>query len=570
MHGRRSFSLFVLLSLTVISAMISPARGADDTSAKSPEPQPVAGANAPADAAALTAKIDEYIAAAWQKNGVEPAPLADDAEFLRRTYLNLAGKIPPVFEVRKFLADPSPDKRQRLVDDLLESPAFIGHLTNVYRSTMLPEADSDFQLQGLVPGFEAWLRERLLANVGYDKLVRELLTAEIAGSMYGRQTMTANSGPIAFFRAKDVKPENLAAGTSRLFLGVRLECAQCHNHPFAKWKQEEFWSLAAFYAGLEGDRFGEIKDTNRHDLKIPETETAVEATFLGGQAPTWNSEKFSRRVLADWLTSAENPYFARAAANRVWAQLMGIGIVMPIDDFDESNPPSHPELLDEMAHRFAAAGFDVKFLIRAITATKVYQLTSRQTHASQENPRLFGCMSVKGLTSDQLFESLAQATGFYDNIDFNNPRLFFGDESPRTVIRQLFSNTDASPTEAQTTILQALALMNGRFVSNQTDPVGSFTLSAVADSPFLDTAGRIEALYLAALSRPPRDDERDRMVAYVESHTTATTDSDEKAIGKAIRALLPDPTTNTESPQASALGDVFWALLNSSEFLLNH
>ncbi len=180
------------------------------------------------------------------------APFGSEPQGRRQTRRELA-------EVRKFLADPSPDKRQRLVDSLLESPAFIGHLTNVYRSTMLPEAGGDFQLLALVPGFEAWLRERLLANVGYDKLVRELLTAEIAGSMYGAQTMTANAGPIAFFRAKDVKPENLAAGTSRLFLGVRLECAQCHNHPFAKWKQEEFWSLAAFYAGIEGDRFGDIK-----------------------------------------------------------------------------------------------------------------------------------------------------------------------------------------------------------------------------------------------------------------------------------------------------------------------
>jgi hypothetical protein len=542
---------------------------ADETTATKANASP-AGAS-PTDVDTLAARIDAHLDAAWKRGNIEPAPPADDSEYMRRTYLNIAGRIPPVFEVRKFLADSSPEKRRQLVDRLLEGPAFIGHMTNVYRAMMIPEADADFQLLSLVPPFESWLREKLLDDTGYDTMVRELVTAPVA--------VADNSGPVAFFRAKGAKPENLAAGTSRLFLGVRLECAQCHDHPFAKWKREQFWSLAAFYAGVEGEQFGPLRDsTKKHDLKIPETEKTVEASFLNGQSPQWNSETEARDTLGDWLTSAENPYFARAAANRLWAQMMGVGIVNPVDDFDESNPPSHPELLDDLARAFAASGFDVKYLLKSIAASRAYQFSSRQTHASQEDPHQFARMSVKGLTAEQLYDSLGQATGFYDNVDFNNRRFFFQEaDNPRGTIKQLFGSGDAPPTEIQTSILQALALMNGRFISSQTHPVDSSTLAAVIDSPFLDMPAKIETLYLAALSRKPTEVEMRRMLAYVAPDSTTSTspvseqDPKRVAIESEIRALLPNKDGSpTSNPRDVALGDIFWALLNSSEFIFNH
>ncbi len=219
-------------------------------------------------------------------------------------------------------------------------------------------------------------------------------------------------------------------------------------------------------------------------------------------------------------------------------------MVDPVDDFDENNPASHPELLDLLGQRFAENDFDVKYLIRAITASNTYQLTSRQTHESQADARLFAKMAVKGLTPEQLFDSLATATGFYENVSARN-RFNIGNNSPRAKIRELFSGETGSAADTRTSILQALALMNGPFVDNATSTDRSTTFAAIVDSPFFETPDRIETLYLAALGRPPRPEERSRLMEFVESA------EDEKAT-------------------QLALGDIFWALLNSSEFILNH
>src|SRR5262249_11379449 len=199
-----------------------------------------AGADPPVgdkEALALAAKIDKYLQAGWDAAKVKPAPPSDDAEFLRRVTLHLAGRIPSVAEVRAFLRDPSPNRRVRVVEELLKGPRYVTHFTNVWRSWMLPEANASFQARFLVPGFEVWLRKQFTEDVPYDKMVRELLTAPVnqqqAQFVYGGGGRQPN--PAAFYIAKDIKAENLAGATSRLFLGVRLECAQCHDHPFADW-----------------------------------------------------------------------------------------------------------------------------------------------------------------------------------------------------------------------------------------------------------------------------------------------------------------------------------------------
>lgn len=500
--------------------------------------------------ARAVADIDRVIEARWQADGIVPAPPADDAEFLRRAWLDLCGRIPPVWVVREFLADESPDKRRRVIDELLEGPLYVTHFTDVWRNILLPEVTTDPQLRFLVPSFDAWLRQKLAANTPYDRMAAELLTTSLAG-VQADNPFPRNSevSPVGYYQAKQIKPENLAASTSRIFLGVRLECAQCHDHPFDSWKREEFWSFAVFFAGMqrtaEGGVLGAVTELfDRQQLTIPETEITVKAAFLDGSAPEWKYATSPRATLAQWTTSPENPYFVRTAVNRMWAHLMGVGIVEPVDDFGPSNEPSHPELLDVLGQHFVDADFDVKFLTRAIAASRAYQLTSRQTDASQSNSRYFARMAVKGLTPEQLFHSLAEATGFYEPYDGQNPFLN-RNGSPQAEFRELFGNSSESTTEQTTSILQALAMMNGDFTADATDLEQSRTLTAVCEFPLMTDAERIETLFLAALGRPPRADELERFSAYV-------------------------ATGGPTGQQRRALSDVFWALLNSSEFKLNH
>jgi hypothetical protein len=502
----------------------------------------------------LAARIDQLIAARWAEKGVKPADTADDAEFQRRVYLDLIGRIPRVMEVREFLDDKNADKRQRLVEKLLASDDYANnyanHFTNVWRALMLPQTNNQ-QLLGLAGGLEMWLRDQLQKNVGYDQMVRELLTTPVGFDRANLRAFDPNQ-PSArvFYQANENRPENLAASTSRLFLGVKLECAQCHDHPFAKWTRNQFWEYAAFFAGIQtrgpGGAFAQVQEKpDLHEIKIPGTEKVVQARFLDQTEPQWKEGGNTRAALAEWITRADNPFFARAAVNRTWAHFFGIGITDPIDEPGDENPPSHPELLDELARQFAAHQFDVKYLTRAMVNSKTYQLSSKVSHESQNDARVFARMSLKGLTAEQLFDSLAEATGYQPQAQVN-ARGGFGVGSPRAEFLAKFANHSDKRTEFQTSILQALALMNGRFVEDATSVERSRTLAAVIDSPFLGTTEKkIETLYLSALSRKPRADEMQRFLKYVN-------DGGANGDGK------------------KALADVFWALLNSSEFLFNH
>jgi len=514
-------------------------------------------------AAALAAFIDQQIAAGWQANKVEPAPVADDAEFLRRVYLDLIGRIPGVAEARAFLEDRRPDKRQRLIEQLLGSQAHVNHFTNVWRDLLLPEITANFQNRFFAQGFDTWLRNQLVKNTPYDRMVRELLTTPLA-NQGGRGIIRLGQGgqpnPGAFYQLKELKPENLAAATTRLFLGVRLECAQCHNHPFAQWKRDQFWQLAAFYSGIQANQqngFAQLQgeDASRRQISIPGTERTVQATFLDGSKPEWKEGESNRAKLATWITAPDNPYFARATVNRVWAHLLGRGLADPIDEMvGDSTEVTHPELLDQLAKEFVAHRFDLRYLMEAITSSQTYQRTSALSHPSQEEPRHFARGSVRALTAAQLFDSLVQATGFQQT---NRPdaRLNpFGRGDIRQEFLTRFASHGESPTEVQTSILQALSLMNGALMTNVTNLEQSETLGALLDAPFLDTTGRIEALYLAALARKPSSKELDRVNQYIDKHT-----------GPAETSAADRQTRYNQ-----ALGDLFWALLNSGEFYLNH
>ncbi len=501
------------------------------------------------DESTLAARVDELISARWAVDRVQPAPPATDAEFLRRVHLDLSGKIPRVFEVRRFLADTNPDKRRRLVERLLASPGYVNHWTNLWRPLLMPDNGNGFSLdERYLLDLERWLRRQFRDNTRYDLFVRQLVAMPFAGASRGAGSVPAQGGadvatPLGFYMARDGRPEALAAASARLFLGVRLECAQCHDHPFAVWRCKQFWGLAAFFAGVRrvnGNLSAPLREVNDWELAIPRTEEVVPAAFLDESTPPRRSGTHARAALADWITNPANPYFARAAVNRLWAELFGLGLVEPIDDFRDDNPPSHPELLDELARQFALHGYDVKYILRALTRARVYQLSS--IGRSPPEARLFSRMAVKGLTPEQLYDSVVLATGYSPpagRIGGNGTS-----DSERGRFLAMFGTRERR-TEVRTSVPQALAMMNGTFITTVTSPGSGRTIAAVVHAPFMDNAARIETLFLATLSRKPYPEEARRMVRHVDGG-------------------------GNSGNHGKALSDVFWALFNSSEFCVNH
>jgi hypothetical protein len=496
---------------------------------------------APPDPQTLADRIDSHIDARLKAAKVQPAPAANDAEFLRRAYLDIAGRIPTPHDVHGFLADTDPNKRAKLIDELLETPRYASHSAAVWRAALAPETTSIPEARLFQVGFEAWLRLRFRSNAGYDTLVRELLTAPLSidpDSPTPALRRPEDPNVIAFYAVKDAKPENLAAATTRVFLGVQIECAQCHDHPFAKWTRDLFWNQAAFFAGVErhGDGLFSSMSENlsAREIKPESGKKPVAALFLDEKEPSLKPGVSPREALANWVTAKNNPFSARAAVNRVWGQFFGRGIVDPVDDFHDGNNPSHPELLDELAKAFADSSFDLKYLIRSLCRTKAYRRTSAGTTPAQDDPQLFARMAVKGLSGEQLFDSLILATGFREKT---------GRGSPRDQFLTRFALT-GKPAEPETSIPQALTLMNGKFINDATTLGTSPTLMAVCETPGLTATQRIEALYIVTQNRQPTEKELTRLVKYM---------------GDAEKERL-----------AERLGDVFWVLLNSAEFRLNH
>ncbi len=533
----------------IFLALFSPAFAAD----KPPAPKVLSPQE-------LAARIDFHIQAKWAKLKVVAAKPSDDTEFLRRVSLDIVGRIPTVTEIHDFLADTAPDKRRKLVAKMLDTYSYVGNFTAIYRDLMVPQGGNNQFVQAFGQQMESWLTAKLRANAGYDVLVRNLLTADPLGA-FGRgrggvaQPLDPNErSVVAFYQANELKPDNVASAVSRVFLGIKLECAQCHDHPFNQYSREQFWQTAAFFGGLtpnrqDGQRFQQAAyDPSVKQIKIPNTERFAKATFLDGKQPVFKEGEDARVVLADWITAPDNPYFSRAAVNYLWAHFFGLGIIDPVDEPSEENPPSHPELLQELATQFALNKYDLQYLIKALTASQAYQLTSAQSHPSQANPRLFAAMQLKGLSSEQLLDSISLAIGNMEGTPRGPYQGFAGRRSFNPMAQELrnkFANYADKRTEYQTSILQALALMNGKLTADATSLTKGGTLAAIADSPFMDTEGKLNALFLASVSRKLKPAETSRLVRYVESG-------------------------GPSKDQSKALADVYWALLNSSEFILNH
>jgi hypothetical protein len=506
------------------------------------------------DAQALAQQIDLHLTRVWEAAGIVPAPAADDGELMRRLYLHIVGKIPTAAEAREFLDSTAADKRAQLVDELLSRAAFATHMASVWRELLLPGANNNPETVGLIPPLETWLRLRLADETPYDRLAFELLTARLQApvAMQPLRTPASRASPVSFYQYNEYKPENLAANAARVFLGVQVQCAQCHDHPFARWKRTQFWSLAAFFTSEEvATAAGGMAQGSTpaggvpgRSVRIPdlEPETVVAAAFLDGSVPDWTVEPDSRVALAKWMVRLDNPYFARACANRMWEHFFGRGLIEPVDDLDAAAGAPLAPLLDLLAQQFAYHRYDLKYLVRAIVATQAYQRSSRAAADDPDALALFARMPVQHLTADQLFDSLLAATGYRERRARNQPFNPFDQDTPRAVFRARFGNQTARRTEPQTSILQALALMNGGFVSEAANLKSGELLGAVADAPYLDTAGRVETLFLATLSRRPQPEELAEFCRYVEQSG--------------------DPR--------QALADVLWALLNCAEFALNH
>ena len=519
-----------LLTLTLLSLLFlvgrSMAAGDDESSARPARK-------------AMVSRVDELLAERLAAAGVEAAAPADDAEFLRRVYLDLAGVIPRVSEARAFLRDERADKRAKLIDQLLASPGHATHLANTWRNIMLPGGVEAEQINNAV-GVQNWLRAQFAENVRYDRMVSDLLVA----------TNASDTGPALFYTSLELQPEKLAAATARIFLGLQIECAQCHNHPFDRWKQEDFWGYAAFFARLKQPRPERrmvqvrLEDVGTGEVKLPGTETVVPPKFPSGPSPAADESGTRREQLSIWMASRDNPYLARAAVNRVWAHLFGRGLVEPVDDLAPHNPASHPQLFDELTGYFVQSGFDLRELYRTLANTRAYQRSSQFAGDQEPPPELVAKMPIKPLTPDQFFDSLSRLLPKTALPTMPNGRTGSGLLDPR---RQAFVAKLQSPSRSaidyQAGVLQALTLLNGAEVFAASDNDQSSVLGALT-APLFNDDQRVETLFLATLSRPPTLDERTKFTSYLSSRP--------------------------ETDRNKALSDILWALLNSAEFGLNH
>ena len=495
--------------------------------------------------------IDELIDEKLRRIEVLPSPPTDDAAFLRRVSLDLTGRIPGPEAVRAFLDDDTPtqEKRHRLVDELIASEAYVDHWTLKW-GDLLRSNRKFMSYKGMLT-FRGWLHEAIEENRPYDRLVRELVTA--SGSTLDRPAAS-------YFRAAR-EPREAMETTTQLFMGVRMVCAQCHDHPFERWTQNQYYEMTAFFAGLgvrPGFRTGEeiVFDKRRDAEQLhPKTNAVVPPKYLVPVegAPDLGEGLGRRAALADWLTSPNNPYFAPAIANRVWSYFMGRGIIDPVDDIRASNQPVNAELLNALTADLIENDFDLRHLMRTIATSRAYQSSFQTNEWNQDDRINFSRHEPRRLTAEQLADAVARATGSAFEID-TLPEDFDATALPDPHVMTasmgiegflgLFGKPDretACECERKTemSLPQALSLLNGSVIAEAiADPEGRVANLVLGG---LDNEELIAELYLAALGRYPTGDEAELAEGHFESSTSRT----------------------------AAAQDLMWALLNSNAFLFN-
>jgi len=489
--------------------------------------------------------IDEKLIAKWKNLGLTPSPVCGDDEFLRRAFLDTIGTLPTSTEIRAFLADKDPKKRAKVIDRLLKRPEFVDWWTLKW-GDLLRIDRSALQEKGMW-SFHNWVRSQLRDEKPIDEFAREIVTAE--GS-------TFTDGPANYFQLGRT-PEDWAETTSQVFLGVRVQCAKCHHHPFEKWDQTDYYGLAAFFARLgtkTSQEFGLFgRETVIHlrptgEARHPRKGVVVKPHPFDG--PDMEDEFDRRKKLAEWITAPGNPYFARNIVNRFWGYLMGTGLVEPLDDMRATNPASNPELLDALAADFVKNKFDLKHLLRTILNSRAYQLSSTRTPGNEADSANthFTRYTIKRLSAEQMADAVDFATGTrekYIGVPLGTRAIQLPDTQYRSYLMDTFGRPARQivcECERTTTpnIAQALTLINGDFLNKKiNDKTGRIEAMLVAKTPL---PKMIEELWFVTLSRTPNANELAKALSFIKEAKS----------------------------EQDGLQDVLWALLNTREFLFNH
>ena len=500
--------------------------------------------------------VDELVFANLEEIGVPPSPVCDDATFLRRVTLDIAGRLPTAEETTAFLADSSPDKRDRAIDTLLDSPDYADYFANKWSALLKNRRESKADITANF-AFHSWVRDSLLANKPYDQFVREILAAT--------GTIVENP-PVAWYK-RVKQPTAQLEDVAQLFLGVRMQCAQCHHHPFERWSQHDYYSLAAFFSQV-GRKPTAIagEDLIFHKRGVAEfvnkkTAQPVKPAGLGGPSLEIAPDDDPRLQLADWMAEDTNPFFAKVLVNRYWKHFFKVGLVEPEDDLRDTNPATNPELLDALATHFIESGFDLKEAIRVMTRSKTYQLSAQPNEHNAVDRQNFSRFYPKRLQAEVLLDSIDSITGAttsFADLPMGTRAVALPDNSYNSsAFLKVFGRPDAaSVCECErvqsSSLAQSLHLMNSYEVKGKLATANgrADTLSKSEE----EVANGIHELYLAAYSRPPTGEELSIAEDFL---TKERTDS----AGKPI-----DPKT----AKRRAYEDLIWALMNTKEFLYNH
>ena len=486
--------------------------------------------------------IDEAVYAKLRKLRLTPSGVCDDATFLRRAFLDITGELPPAGEVQNFLADADAGKRERLVDELLNRKEFAELWVMKWAELLEIRSHDNAVYPKAALVYYEWLRNQMLAGVPLDKMVRSLLTA--SGSTL--------RDPAANYYQMEPDPQKLAENTAQVFLGMRIQCAQCHNHPFDRWTLNDYYGFYAFFAQIgrkPGDdpRENVIFDKGDGEVKHPVTGVVVRPKFLGGDVPEIKPGESRRDVLAGWLTSPENPYFARNIANIVWAHFIGRGIIQPVDDVRISNPPSNPELLDALAAKLVDYQYDFKKLVRDICTSRTYQLDTRPNDTNASDERNFAKAAIRRIRAEVLLDCISEVTETQDKFP-GLPRGAKAVEIPDGSTADYFLTTFGRASRATVcscevkvdpNLSQALHLLNGNTIQNKIEQ-GGVVKSLLKRGEAPDQV--IADLYLRCVGRQPTTNETAKLKSFFKKDGAA------------------EPVLN----------DVFWSLLNAKEFVFNH
>jgi hypothetical protein len=487
--------------------------------------------------------IDRHVHARLRKLNIVPSDVCDDATYLRRVFLDVIGVLPTPAETRAFLADRSADRRGKVVGRLLGRPEFADYWAMKWADLL--RVDRAALGAKHARAYHGWIRRQIAAGVHLDQTARAVLTAE--GPL-------AESPQGSFYRAVG-KPGERASTLAQVFLGVRIACAECHHHPFDRWTQADYQGLAAYFAGVRIDSLGEgpsaaqaVSVAGRAEARHPRTGAVILAHPLGEKAPDGVAPGDRREELARWLTSPQNPYFARNIANRVWAHLLGRGLIDPVDDVRATNPPSNPDLLDALAKHLTDAKYDLRSLIRAITASRTYQLATTPNATNAGDSINYSRAALRRLPAEVLLDMICQCTGVPERFRGAPPHTravqLWDSKTPHYFLRAFGRPERTTACECQRnsepSVAQVLHLLNAPEIEGKLSHAGGRIARLVQKS---GDDKLLEELYLTFFSRPPSDKERRAGLAH-------------------LKANAPQ--------RQSAAEDLAWGMINSLEFLFNH